>query len=278
MLPLVALSQADVDRIVAGVEGGAGNVQDVYPLVSLQEGILFHHLLNADGDPYLLPTLYGFGSREDLDAYLGALQAVIDRHDILRTAVAWEGLPEPVQVVWRRARLAVEEVELDAAEGDAAKALWTRIDPRRTGLDLRRAPLMRAAVAHDAAQGRWLFLLLRHHIVSDHTSLDVMQEEIRAHLRGSEAELPPPLPFRNYVAQARLGVSPAEHEAFFRALLDGVEEPTAPFGLLDVRSDGSGVEVARQKVEPALEARLRSRARALGVSAASVCHVAWAST
>ncbi len=275
MLPLVALGQADIDRIAAGVEGGARNVQDVYPLAPLQEGILFHHLLAQDGDPYLLPGLYAFDRREQLDAYVAAVQAVIDRHDILRTAVVWEELPEPVQVVWRRARLAVEEVELDPAEGDAARALWERLDPRRTRLDVRRAPLVRACAAHDAAGGRWLLLLLKHHLVSDHTTLEVLEEEVRAHLLGREAELPPPLPFRNFVAQARLGASRAEHEAYFRALLGDVEEPTAPFGLQDVWSDGTGIESEWRWVDPELEARLRSRVRALGVSAATVCHVAW---
>jgi amino acid adenylation domain-containing protein len=77
------------------------------------------------------------------------------------------------------------------------------------------------------------------------------------------------------VAQARLGASRAEHEAYFRALLGDVEEPTAPFGLQDVWSDGTGVESASRRVDPELEARLRSRVRALGVSAATVCHVAW---
>ncbi|MBV9107798.1 MAG: AMP-binding protein, partial [Gemmatimonadetes bacterium] len=276
MLPLVALTQAEIDGIVAGVEGGAGNVQDIYPLAPLQEGILFHHLLAREGDPYLSPELYAFERREELDAYVGALQAVIDRHDILRTAVVWEGLPEPVQVVWRRARLRVEEVELDAAEGDAPNALWARFDGRRTRMDLRRAPLMRGYVAHDEAKRRWVLLLQKHHLIIDHTSQEVLHAEIRAHLQGREAELPAPLPFRTFVAQARLGASRAQHEAFFRGLLGDVDEPTAPFGLLDVWSDGSGVEVAVRQVEPAVEARLRSRARALGVSVASMCHVAWA--
>ncbi|HYR12414.1 MAG TPA: amino acid adenylation domain-containing protein, partial [Longimicrobium sp.] len=276
MLPLVELTQAEIDRVVAGVPGGAGNVQDIYPLAPLQEGILFHHLLTQEGDPYLLSLPFVFESREQLDAYLGALQAVVARHDILRTAVVWEGLSEPVQVVWRHAPLAVEEVEVDAAAGDVVRQIHERFNPRHHRIDLSRAPMLRAHVTRDVTEGRWVLLLLQHHLTSDHTAMEVLRAEIDAHLDGRAEQLPAPLPFRNYVAQARLGVSRAEHEAFFRELLGDVDEPTAPFGLRDVHGDGLELEQARLEVEEGLGERLRARARALGVSTASVCHVAWA--
>ncbi len=276
MLPLVELSQAEIDRIVAEVPGGAANVQDIYPLAPLQEGILFHHLLSQEGDPYLTPRVTEFDTRARLEQYMAALQAVIDRHDILRTALAWEGLREPVQVVWRHAPLPVEEVELDAGAGDVVEQLWRSHDRRRYRMDLGRAPLLRVSIAEDRARGRWLLLMLRHHLVSDHESLEVQREEISAHLRGVESELPAPLPFRNYVAQARLGVSREEHERFFRGMLGDVEEPTAPYGLLDVWGEGRGIGEAWLPVAGDLGARLRRRARALGVSAASLCHLAWA--
>ncbi|HEV3051693.1 MAG TPA: amino acid adenylation domain-containing protein, partial [Longimicrobium sp.] len=276
MLPLVELTQGEIDRIVAGVPGGAENVQDIYPLAPLQEGILFHHLLTPESDPYLLPQPFAFESREQRDAWLGALQAAVARHDILRTSVVWEGLSEPVQVVWRDAPLVVEEVEVDPAAGDAARHLFERVDPLHQRIDPSRAPLLRAWVGREAVGGRWGMLLLHHHLVSDHTTADVLREEMEAYLDGRADQLPAALPFRNYVAQARLGVSRAEHEAFFRELLGDVDEPTAPFGLREVRGDGLGLEQGTLWVQEELGVRLRERARRLGVSPASVHHVAWA--
>ncbi|MFC4154741.1 phosphopantetheine-binding protein, partial [Massilia aurea] len=54
--PLVTLGLEQRDAIAAKVPGGASAIQDIYPLGPLQEGILFHHLLDNETDTYLLRT------------------------------------------------------------------------------------------------------------------------------------------------------------------------------------------------------------------------------
>ncbi|RWO15662.1 MAG: amino acid adenylation domain-containing protein, partial [Mesorhizobium sp.] len=275
MLPLIELAQGEIDRIVATVPGGVGNIQDIYGLSPLQDGILFHHLLASRGDPYLLVRQMAFADRGLLERYLGAVQQLVDRHDILRTAFVWEGLSSPAQVVWRRAPLQVTEVELDACDGSGAAELRRRFDPRRHRIDLGRAPLLRFVIAREPGSGRWLLLELQHHLIGDHTTLEVMHAEVRAVLGGQAHELAAPQPFRNLVAQARLGVDAKAHEEFFQEQLADIDEPTMPFGLNEVRGDGSGIGEARRMLPQALNDRLREQARRLGVSLASLCHLAW---
>ncbi|KRB71153.1 hypothetical protein ASE07_27265 [Noviherbaspirillum sp. Root189] len=276
MLPLVSLTEAELRRVTDSVPGGASNVQDIYPLAPLQEGILFHHLMAGRRDVYVAPTLYRFATRQRLDQFMDALQAVVARHDILRTAVVWEGLPEPVQVVWRKAPLVIEEIVIDPTADDAAEYLNAVSSQDHYRLDVRRAPLMRSFIAPDMDSGGWLMLHYFHHLVIDHTTLEAIQREIQAYLLGEEDSLPAPLPFRNFVAQARLGVDREEHKAFFSRMLSDVVEPTTPYGLVDVQGDGSGIDEAEYELESELSNALHDCARSLGVSVASLFHQAWA--
>ncbi|NWC96712.1 MULTISPECIES: non-ribosomal peptide synthetase [unclassified Pseudomonas] len=276
MLTLVTLDQQAIDRIVATVPGGAANVQDIYPLAPLQEGILYHHISAEQGDPYLLQSRMAFDSVERLQAFMGALQKVVARHDILRTAVVWEGLDSPVQVVWRQAERMVQDVALDPADGDVLEQLHARFDARHYRLDLTQAPLLRMVYAQDPANQRVAAILLFHHLALDHTAMEVVGQEMRAFLFNQADGLPVAAPFRTYVAQARLGVSAQEHEHFFRDMLADIDEPTLPFGVQDVQGDGRDIEEAELPVDAVLALRIREQARQLGVSAASVMHLAWA--
>jgi amino acid adenylation domain-containing protein len=76
MLPLVELTQAQIDSIAARIPGGMANIQDIYPLAPLQEGFLFHHLLSERerGDTYVVLILLELVDRAQLARFIQALR------------------------------------------------------------------------------------------------------------------------------------------------------------------------------------------------------------
>ncbi|MGN6150812.1 MAG: amino acid adenylation domain-containing protein, partial [Lysobacteraceae bacterium] len=270
MLPLANLTPQEIATITAAVPGGAGNVQDIYPLLPLQEGMLFHHLMQAEQDAYVTRAVLEFDREHRLDDFLAALNRVIARHDALRTVVLWEGLSHPVQVVLRQATLVATAV--DSAEAQKA-LLLVRNGLQRPRLDVRHAPLMAARVVQDDASGKWLLELSAHHMIIDHETLALIMAEVQISMSGKEARLPASVPFRNIVAQARN--TPLEsHASYFREALADIDEPTAPFGILQV--SGSTNTAARCRISPASSGRIRHCARTLGVSPSTLFHAAWA--
>ncbi|WP_255581303.1 condensation domain-containing protein, partial [Caballeronia sp. dw_276] len=263
MLTLVSFGEPDIDRLVASVDRGASNVEDVYPLTSLQEGMLFHHRLDAAHDPYLSTTRMVFDTPARMHAFLAALQAVIDRHDVLRTSFLWSDLPHPVQIVWRSAPLSIERV----AQGQTGGA----------SLDLRCAPLMKARIVagDDGDDGGMATLeLLHHHLTIDHITLEILVLEVARHLDGHAPQLSQAEPFRNFVARTLDYRYDERHAGFFRNLLGDVDAPTLPFGLVDVAMRAGSLREARLAVAPGLATRIRRCARERGVGAASLWHLA----
>jgi amino acid adenylation domain-containing protein len=272
MLPLVQLEQADIDRIVASVAGGAANVQDIYPLTPLQEGMLFHGLLEHE-DVYVVRTLLHVDTEAQLQRLVESLAALILRHDILRTAVLWEGLAQPVQVVLRQARLEVNEVQLDPSGRSASEQMRQRFENAR--VDVRRAPMQRVCVARDVTGAGWLLLLISHHLIEDQSTLQHMVAELEASFSGRMPAQTSALSFRNFVAQTQRADATA-HAEFFGRMLASIDEPTLPYGLEKVTAGGRDQRRASVVLDAAVDRGLRGCARALGVSAASLLHVAWA--
>ncbi|TDV60757.1 amino acid adenylation domain-containing protein, partial [Pseudomonas sp. LP_7_YM] len=276
LLPLIDLDQSDIDVIVSQVPGGAANIQDIYALSPMQDGILFHHMLAKEGDPYLLVAQMAFSDRETLERYLCAVQQVVDRHDILRTSFVWDGLSGAAQVVWRQAPISITDIVLDPADGPVTEQLSRRFDSCRHRIDLTQAPVLRFIVTHDPATDRFILMQLQHHLIDDASSLQFFYNEVQAFLADRGEKLPSPQPFRNLIGQVRSGKSVAEHECFFRSMLADLEEPTLPFGLAEVHLDGAQVGQTHRMISAELNDRLRAQARRLNVSLASLCHVAFA--
>jgi amino acid adenylation domain-containing protein len=273
---LARLAPEDRARLVREIPGGAENIQDVYPLAPLQEGILFHHAASTQGDPYLLQAILAFDARGRLDAYVAALRSAIERHDALRTSVHWEGFSTPVQAVWRRAPLILEEVTLADPVTDAVEAMRDRFDPHRVRLDLAQAPLIRLIAARDPVHGGWVLAELVHHLIVDGLTLEILRQEIRSHLLGKVETLPVPASYGAFVAQARAGLQDPAHEQFFTDMLGDYYDSVVPFGVADTTGEHAAVVQARQRLDAEISERVRRSSRDLGVTPASLFHLAWA--
>jgi amino acid adenylation domain-containing protein len=276
MLPLVELEQQHIDAIVRSVSGGAKNVQDIYPLSPLQEGMLFHHLLNAGGvDTYVIPMLFALPSRETLDRFKEALQQVVRRHDVLRTAILWENLPNPMQVVYRRVEIPVEEATLSRAE-DPVQQLLRLMEPKAQRLDLRKAPLLRLQVAADPYGERHFVLLQLHHLVEDHEAEALLLNEVSELMVDNAQALCTPTQYREHVVRSARAAQSKELLAYFAAKLGDIVEPTAPFGITDVHGPQRETMEACARLPAELANGVRGQARRVRVSPAALFHVAWA--
>ena len=251
-----------IDRLLARVPGGLANVQDLYALSPLQEGILFHHLMSERGDPYLLIGRWYSPIAPARSLSRGrAARGRSPRHPAQQLSP--EGLSAPVQLVQRHALLQITEECVDPQAGAIAEQLSAKYHPRHTRLDLHEAPLLRLHIAHNPAEAAGI--CCNGCIISSAiTPRWRFSNEVCAILQGRAAHARSAHPFRALVAQARLGVSQAEHEQFFREMLATVEEPTLPYGLADVHRDGQQVHEARVQLPASLNERLRAQARRLG--------------
>src|SRR5581483_1038908 len=119
------------------------NVEDVYPLSPMQQGLLFHSLYNPTTDVYFQQLSCRLRGAFDILASRRAWQGLLDRHPLLRAALFWEGLDEPLQVVRQQVSLPWEHLDwrhLAAAEQESQLRVYLETDLAR-GVDFREAPL-----------------------------------------------------------------------------------------------------------------------------------------
>jgi amino acid adenylation domain-containing protein len=184
-----------------------GDVQ-VLPVSFGQQRLYVLDQLAADAAAYTIPIALRLRGRLDATALEGALNAVVARHEALRTVFALEG-GEPVQVVLPAVGVPLVREDLaSVAEADRHAALAARVTAEvNAPFDLSRGPLMRATLLRLGTEDHALLLTL-HHIVADGTSIGVLYDELEsaysALATGREPSLPPlPLQYPDYAVWQR---------------------------------------------------------------------------
>ena len=87
------------------------NIEAIYSLSPMQEGMLFHGLYNPDSEAHFGQSSFTLQGKLNIPAFKQAWQDVIDQHPLLRTLFLWERREKPLQIV--RQQVSVPFVELD---------------------------------------------------------------------------------------------------------------------------------------------------------------------
>nr|AGS49833.1 long-chain-fatty-acid--CoA ligase [uncultured bacterium esnapd16.2] len=204
-------------------------VEDVWPLSPLQEGMLYHTALSADGlDTYTVQSVYGIDGPLDAGRLKASWQALVDRHAALRAGFRYVSGAQMVQVIQRDVEIPWRETDLSGLPDDIADGEVSRLagDEMAERFRLDVAPLMKLHLIRLGPERHRLVHTL-HHVLLDGWSMPILHRELAAiYAAGGDASgLPPAVSYRDYLAW--LGRQDKEAaRAAWREALAGPETPT----------------------------------------------------
>ncbi|WP_426344932.1 non-ribosomal peptide synthase/polyketide synthase [Pseudomonas aeruginosa] len=267
--PLARLDQARLDQLpLAPCE-----VEDLYPLSPMQQGMLFHSLYQQEAGDYINQL------RVDIDglhpeSFHAAWQAALDEHDVLRSGFLWQGAFEtPLQVVRKRVEVPFSVLDWRGREDLAAALDELAAGEGRLGFDLSEAPLLRLVLVRTDEE-RYHLIYTNHHILMDGWSNSQLLGEVLQRYRG---ETPPRSGgrYRDYIAWLQRQDA-ALAEAFWLPRLRQLDEPTRlGQSIAQARQRGKGYAERLRELDGEQTRRLAELAREQKITVNTLVQAAW---
>src|SRR5262245_24866399 len=119
------------------------NIESIYPLSPMQQGMLFHTLYAPTSGVYLAQICITLHGELNVQFFQQAWEQLVRRHTALRTAFAWKNLDKPLQVVSRQVSLPWTVLDWLHLRADQQKAQLSELlaEDRARGFELSMAPL-----------------------------------------------------------------------------------------------------------------------------------------
>jgi len=209
------------------------NIEDIYPLSPMQQGLLFHHLYAQEVGVYVVQITCEL-ARLNVSAFEQAWQNVVARHSSLRTAFVWKDPAKPLQIVGRQLEVTLHREDW---RGQSRATQNQQFDDRlaidrERSFNLNKAPLLRLAL-FQIDDDAYKFLWSHHHLLLDGWSVALLFKEVFAYYealcQGQPLELRQVRPYRDYIAWLQQQDHSAA-EAYWREYLRGFTTPT-PLGI-----------------------------------------------
>jgi amino acid adenylation domain-containing protein/non-ribosomal peptide synthase protein (TIGR01720 family) len=283
-LPARAIFDARTVARLAGMlpDAGAGQQEPItpvprdrpVPLSPAQQRLWFLDSLAPQGVEYLTGVGLRLSGRLDLAALRAALDALVDRHEPLRTSFdSLDG--QGGQVVQAHAELPFRLVDLCPVAASERDTACQRVlaEALSTPFRLRHAPLARAVLVR-LGPTEHLLLLCQHHIITDGRSIQILVDDLwdlyRGAVSGTPARLPEqPIQYADLAVwqRRRLGRAAVAHDlAYWRRKLAGVEVLDLPTDRPRPRVRTSSGAVYRRHLPAALVERLAELAKGHGAT------------
>lgn len=238
------------------------------PLSALQQRIWFLCTsYSGDASPIIYVALRIRGPLV-VDAWLRAVRAVVDRHESLRTRFVGT-VEDPAQVVTPTSDVEVELLDVsDAPEPERPQRARELIAARKNVLlDMTKDRLVGSCLVR-LADDDHVWCLTMHHIISDATSIDIIEHEMRAFylafVTGTEPAVPElPVQYGDFAVWQQTEAARAEQEEdllFWREQLAGVPPLELPTDAPRPAEKGTRGAEVRRRVDPELAQRLEQLA------------------
>ncbi len=177
---------AEIANLLDKAEDSSGNIRRIerrktdgpYPLSSSQEQLWFLNQLAPESPVYNVVDLIPLGGTVDSDALRRAVEELVRRHEILRTAFSFRD-GHPMQIVMPAADVTLTDLDLSDLSKPEREREWTRVihEEGRKPFDLSQIPLLRAKVVHQSRHEHRLLLVI-HHIIADEWSMEILHKEV----------------------------------------------------------------------------------------------------
>jgi amino acid adenylation domain-containing protein/non-ribosomal peptide synthase protein (TIGR01720 family) len=229
--PLANIKQVELDALPLTTS----NLADLYPLSPMQSGMLFHSLYEPEGSAYLTQLCVDIDG-VDVPKFKAAWQAVIARHDILRTGFIAQG---DSHLQWVAKQVELPFTDIDWRKNNEQDVTQVARDDLAQGFNLAAAPLMRLTLVQ-LTDSKYHLVWTCHHLLLDGWSTSIVMGEVLRHYAGDSL---PPITghYRDYISWLVAQDSQAT-EAFWREQLTSLEAPTRLVNSLPPQETGVGYD------------------------------------
>ncbi|WP_265464235.1 non-ribosomal peptide synthetase, partial [Bacillus velezensis] len=178
------------------VEIRGQEIQRIYPLAPVQEGMLYEKLMDESSTKYVVQQTLRLAD-VDVEKMHKAFKYLATQHDILRTKICYRGVSVPRQVVLKERMPEFNYMEVD----NESDYLDLKEQDVKRGFDLEEDTLLRMNLIKINNSG-YRLIMTNHHIILDGWCLPILRKELfSAYMATDEEQLKTP----NQAASNKMG-------------------------------------------------------------------------